>query len=471
MIGVTGSTGKTSTKDILRGAAGAAPPRRSRAAANLNTEIGLPLAVLARAGGHRGARARDGACAAPARSPSWRDRRARRRRDRQRRPGRTSSCSARSRRSPRAKAELIAGLRAGRDGRGPRGRAAARRRTCATTSTPSRFGAGRRRRRLARPARTGRVAIDAAGRADRARARLPLRPTCASTCSPRSPPRWRVGVAPARAPSTVASRRCAASASTLAGGVVVINDCYNANPMSMRAALDDLAATAPRGGASPCSATCSSSAPTRPRFHREIGAHAARARRRRCSSPSGRCARRTADAFGRRRGARARADAGEAAALRPRARARPGDTVLVKASRGVGLEGVAEALATGRARRLADGRGPDRGHRLAADLHLPVAEVHRVPARARVRPAHPRGGAGRATTPRRARRRWAGSSSSSAIVGAVPDPRRTATGARSASSARRSRARCSASPTTTRRSSSAARSGCAARTKLIVHAR
>ncbi len=31
----------------------------------------------------------------------------------------------------------------------------------------------------------------------------------------------------------------------LAGQVLVINDCYNANPMSMRAALDDLAATAP----------------------------------------------------------------------------------------------------------------------------------------------------------------------------------------------------------------------------------
>ena len=41
----------------------------------------------------------------------------------------------------------------------------------------------------------------------------------------------------------------------------------------------------------------------------------------------------------------------------------------------------------------ADGRGPDRGHRLAAHLHLPVAEVHRLPAPARVRPADPRGGA------------------------------------------------------------------------------
>ena len=32
----------------------------------------------------------------------------------------------------------------------------------------------------------------------------------------------------------------------LSGGVTVVNDCYNANPMSMQAALEDLAATARR---------------------------------------------------------------------------------------------------------------------------------------------------------------------------------------------------------------------------------
>src|SRR4029077_10242081 len=31
----------------------------------------------------------------------------------------------------------------------------------------------------------------------------------------------------------------------LSGEVVLVNDCYNANPMSMRAAIDDLAETAP----------------------------------------------------------------------------------------------------------------------------------------------------------------------------------------------------------------------------------
>ena len=70
VIGVTGSVGKTSTKDLL--AALLAPHRRTVAnRENLNTEIGLPLTVLAAPAGHRGARARDGRCAASARSPSW----------------------------------------------------------------------------------------------------------------------------------------------------------------------------------------------------------------------------------------------------------------------------------------------------------------------------------------------------------------------------------------------------------------
>ena len=52
------------------------------------------------------------------------------------------------------------------------------------------------------------------------------------------------------------------------------------------------------------------------------------------------------------------------------------------------------ALASASSGSLAlDGRDPDRGDGLAAHLHLPRAEVHRLAARARVRPAHPRGGA------------------------------------------------------------------------------
>ena len=50
MIGVTGSTGKTSTKDLLN--ALLSPHRRTVASrANFNTEIGLPLEILAAPGG------------------------------------------------------------------------------------------------------------------------------------------------------------------------------------------------------------------------------------------------------------------------------------------------------------------------------------------------------------------------------------------------------------------------------------
>jgi UDP-N-acetylmuramoyl-tripeptide--D-alanyl-D-alanine ligase len=61
----------------------------------------------------------------------------------------------------------------------------------------------------------------------------------------------------------------------LPGGVTVVNDCYNANPMSMRAALDHLAASpaerriAVLGGMAELG-------PESDRYHREIGAHAAR---------------------------------------------------------------------------------------------------------------------------------------------------------------------------------------------------
>ena len=103
-----------------------------------------------------------------------------------------------------------------------------------------------------------------------------------------------------------------------------------------------------------------------------------------------------------------------------------GDVALVKGSRSVGLERLtdaprgadsAEAGVSCSLLAQTDGlehrpgrprRDPDRGHGGDADHDLPRAEVHRAPARARVRPADPRGGAARAITRRRARRRWAG---------------------------------------------------------------
>jgi UDP-N-acetylmuramoyl-tripeptide--D-alanyl-D-alanine ligase len=59
----------------------------------------------------------------------------------------------------------------------------------------------------------------------------------------------------------------------LAGGVTVVNDCYNANPMSMRAALDHLAAS-PAERRIAILGTMAELGPDGERFHREIGRHA-----------------------------------------------------------------------------------------------------------------------------------------------------------------------------------------------------
>jgi UDP-N-acetylmuramoyl-tripeptide--D-alanyl-D-alanine ligase len=118
----------------------------------------------------------------------------------------------------------------------------------------------------------------------------------------------------------------------LANGAVVVDDCYNANPMSMRAALDELARAPGRKVA--VLGDMLELGPEEGRFHAEVGAYA----------------RRRADVLitvGPRaaamEGDHAVADATEAAALVEQL-VRPGDTVLVKASRGVGLEAVAEKL-------------------------------------------------------------------------------------------------------------------------------
>ena len=85
----------------------------------------------------------------------------------------------------------------------------------------------------------------------------------------------------------------------------------------------------------------------------------------------------------------------EAAALVP-GLIEPGDVVLVKASRGVGLERVTRPSTEQRDQDIVMGEILIAGLASLLDLDLPRAEVHPVPARARVRPAHPRGRPGRA---------------------------------------------------------------------------
>ena len=121
----------------------------------------------------------------------------------------------------------------------------------------------------------------------------------------------------------------------LDGEVTVVNDCYNANPMSMRAALEHLAAsTAERriavlGGMAELGEDG-------PRFHREIG-HLADALGIDILVTVGELALPYADQFG--GDLHQVGDAEEAGALLEEI-AMPGDRVLVKGSRSVGLERV-----------------------------------------------------------------------------------------------------------------------------------
>jgi UDP-N-acetylmuramoyl-tripeptide--D-alanyl-D-alanine ligase len=120
----------------------------------------------------------------------------------------------------------------------------------------------------------------------------------------------------------------------LPGGIVLVNDCYNANPVSMRTALDHLA-TLEAERTVAVLGEMGELGPESPSFHREVGEHA----------------RAAGIDFVIGVGAPAReygpdelvADPAEAAELLA-ARLEPGDAVLVKGSRSAGLEAVAEQL-------------------------------------------------------------------------------------------------------------------------------
>ncbi|MEA2315698.1 MAG: UDP-N-acetylmuramoyl-tripeptide--D-alanyl-D-alanine ligase [Solirubrobacteraceae bacterium] len=125
----------------------------------------------------------------------------------------------------------------------------------------------------------------------------------------------------------------------LRGAVTVIDDCYNANPMSMRAALDDLARTAPARRVAVLGDMLELGAEA-PRLHREVGEHAAA-----CGVELliavGPLAAEMTDVFA---GESHRtADAPAAGALLARL-LRDRDTVLVKGSRGMGMERALGAL-------------------------------------------------------------------------------------------------------------------------------
>ncbi len=130
----------------------------------------------------------------------------------------------------------------------------------------------------------------------------------------------------------------------LVTGVTLIDDCYNANPMSMRAALEDLAATAqPSSRRVAVLGDMLELGQDERRFHAEIGEHARQAGVELLVTVGPRAAA-MSEGFGGH--VRATRDASEAADLVP-ALLRAGDVVLVKGSRGVGLELVCRALRNG----------------------------------------------------------------------------------------------------------------------------
>ncbi|MGI8558018.1 MAG: UDP-N-acetylmuramoyl-tripeptide--D-alanyl-D-alanine ligase [Solirubrobacteraceae bacterium] len=130
----------------------------------------------------------------------------------------------------------------------------------------------------------------------------------------------------------------------LPGNLVVFDDCYNANPMSMRAALQDLARAA-HGRRVAVLGEMLELGPEEARFHRELG-ELARASGVEVLIAVGERSKHTAEAFG--EPASHVPDAAEAARLLP-SLLRGGDTVLVKGSRAGGLEVVARELIKARA--------------------------------------------------------------------------------------------------------------------------
>jgi UDP-N-acetylmuramoyl-tripeptide--D-alanyl-D-alanine ligase len=120
----------------------------------------------------------------------------------------------------------------------------------------------------------------------------------------------------------------------LGDGIVLVNDCYNANPVSMRAALDHLG-TLDAGRRIAVLGEMGELGPEAARYHREVGAHARAAgvdllvgvgEPSRSYDPD--------ELVG----------APEEAAELLSAQLGPGDAVLVKGSRSAGLEAVAETL-------------------------------------------------------------------------------------------------------------------------------
>jgi UDP-N-acetylmuramoyl-tripeptide--D-alanyl-D-alanine ligase len=329
VVGVTGSTGKTSTKDILASLLGSRQVTHS-SRENWNTEIGLPLTIL---------EARRGTEALVLEMAM-------------RGEGQIAELVAVAEpdvgvivnvgpvhlellgtveRVAAAKAELIRDLRPGAacvvPASEPLLEAHLREQDLDTWS----FGPGGQVRLLA---------------FDRGRAEIEARDEILELELPYSEPHnllnTLAAVAAARALGVTVGGRVDVRFSSLRGelvelpgGVTVVNDCYNANPMSMRAALEHLAASGAERRIAVLG-TMAELGPDSDRYHREIGAQAA-ALGVDVLVPVGAAALPYTDGFDGETHPVATPE--EAGALLEEL-ARPGDRVLIKGSRSVGLERV-----------------------------------------------------------------------------------------------------------------------------------
>ncbi|MGO9823346.1 MAG: UDP-N-acetylmuramoyl-tripeptide--D-alanyl-D-alanine ligase [Solirubrobacteraceae bacterium] len=336
VIGVTGSTGKTSTKDLLL--ALLAPHRNTIASrANFNTEIGLPLEILAAAPETEvlvlemamrgsGQIAELTTIAEPdvgvivSIGPVHVEL-----------LGTVENIAA-------AKAELIAGLTPGSIAVIPTSEPLLERHLRADLQTVT-FGPGGDVSFVSE--RDERVVIDAMGA--RLELEVPFRQAHLRTD-------LLAAVAGARAVGVMPTGRVELALTpgrgesvTLPGGITVIDGCYNANPMSMRAALSDLDATAARTGAPRRVAVLGDMlelGPDERRYHAELGELVSAAGVDLLVTVGPRAAAIADDFDGE---SQLLADAPEAAAIVPEL-LQEGDLVLVKGSLGVGLKLVCEAL-------------------------------------------------------------------------------------------------------------------------------
>ena len=335
VVAITGSTGKTSTKDILA-AMLRAQLRVHATRENLNTEIGLPLTILEAAA--------DTECLVLELAMRGEGQIAELTRIAEPDVGVIVNVGpvhlellGSLERVAAAKAELILGLRAGAACVVPAGEPLLARYLRDDVDVTT-FGPGGDVQLASFDGEL--TTIDAAGAT--IRIALPynephnLLNTVAATAAARL-----VGVEPSGT-LTVPFSSLRGTVVELDGGVTVVNDCYNANPMSMRAALEHLAAT-PAERRVAVLGRMAELGPDEARFHREVGALADELGID-ILIAVGEGALPIAEAFD---GQRYAVATPEEARLVLDELAQPGDRVLVKGSRSAGLERVLDPVGAG----------------------------------------------------------------------------------------------------------------------------